>query len=341
MKKYWSLFGFSLLILVICWLWYQALFAYLAEHTYYFSIISSGQNRLIFLSALVCALVFPITYLIICSKVKLKNLVLWFVVWAWVFWLIHSNIKWNPIWFWNIITIFNTVLLVCLWLYLIIGFSALWSWIERKLVKFNQLRRQEIFLNFWIWLCSFIIIVQILLGIGILYWIVSWILFLWLWFLIRYERKQLWTWKEIIENILEDYKIWLTSEKLSLKSKSFWNSNKIWMIVLSLPIILSLAYLYMWIQNSFTPYSTAWDANHEYMYIPKILAENAWIYWWNTVANSMPGFWHQFLTFIFSLTWCTNWWFGLSPDNIAISMNNMSATFVLLFWIAIVFQIKL
>ena len=53
----------------------------------------------------------------------------------------------------------------------------------------------------------------------------------------------------------------------------------------------------------------------------------------------MPWFWHQFLTFIFSLTWCTNWWFGLSPDNIAISMNNISATLVLIFWIAIIFQI--
>ena len=95
----------------------------------------------------------------------------------------------------------------------------------------------------------------------------------------------------------------------------------------------------MWIQNAFTPYSTAWDANHEYMYIPKILAENAGIYRWNTVWSSMPWFWHQFLTFVFSLTWCTNWWFGLSSDNIAISMNNISATLVLLFWIAIIFQI--
>ena len=95
----------------------------------------------------------------------------------------------------------------------------------------------------------------------------------------------------------------------------------------------------MWIQNAFTPYSTAWDANHEYMYIPKILAENAGIYRWNTVWGSMPWFWHQFLTFVFSLTWCTNWWFGISSDNIAISMNNISATLVLLFWIAIIFQI--
>lgn len=103
--------------------------------------------------------------------------------------------------------------------------------------------------------------------------------------------------------------------------------------------VVSLSYVYIWIQNSFIPYSTAWDANHEYMYTPKILAENAGIYRWNTVWNTMPWLWHQFLTFIFSLTGCTNWWLWLSPDNVAVSMNFMSAIFVLIFWVAIVFQI--
>ena len=151
--------------------------------------------------------------------------------------------------------------------------------------------------------------------------------------MIRYEREQLWKWWEIIWGILEKFKAWLVSW--------WWNLNakKIWFIAMFIPILLSVAYLYMWIQNAFTPYSTAWDANHEYMYIPKILAENAGVYWWNTVASSMPWFWHQFLAFVFSLTGCTNWWFGLSPDNIAISMNNISATLVLIFWIAIIFQI--
>ena len=149
--------------------------------------------------------------------------------------------------------------------------------------------------------------------------------------MIRYERKQLSKWWEIIWDILDSYKKWIIS----------WGKiwEKIWFLFTLIPLVLSLAYLYIGIQNAFVPYSTAWDANHEYMYIPKILAENAWIYRWNTVANNMPWFWHQFLTFIFSLTGCTNWWFGLSSDNIAISMNNMSTTFVLIFWIAIVFQI--
>ena len=157
--------------------------------------------------------------------------------------------------------------------------------------------------------------------------------------MIWYEKAQLWKWCKIIEDILEDYKMWIISWEWNLNSKSFWSSKKIWLLVISLPILLSLAYLYMWIQNAFTPYSTAWDANHEYMYIPKILAENAGIYRWNVGANNMPWFWHQFLTFVFSLTWCTNWRFGLSADNIAISMNNMSATFVVIFGIAIIFQI--
>ena len=93
MKKYLSLIGITALILIIAWLWYQALFAYLAEHTYYFWMLSSGQNWWIFISALLCAIAFPILYLLICSKVKIKNLLISFVLWAWIFWLLHSCIK--------------------------------------------------------------------------------------------------------------------------------------------------------------------------------------------------------------------------------------------------------
>lgn len=36
----------------------------------------------------------------------------------------------------------------------------------------------------------------------------------------------------------------------------------------------SIMYYLYGFQLSFVPYSTAWDANHEYMYAPKVLAEN-------------------------------------------------------------------
>ena len=38
---------------------------------------------------------------------------------------------------------------------------------------------------------------------------------------------------------------------------------------------ISIIYYLYGFQLSFIPYSTAWDANHAYMYIPKVLAENA------------------------------------------------------------------
>lgn len=39
-------------------------------------------------------------------------------------------------------------------------------------------------------------------------------------------------------------------------------------------IAISIIYYFLGFQLSFIPYSTAWDANHDYMYIPKILAAN-------------------------------------------------------------------
>jgi hypothetical protein len=98
-------------------------------------------------------------------------------------------------------------------------------------------------------------------------------------------------------------------------------------------------YFYYGFQNSFIPYSTARDANHEYMYTPKIFAENAGIYRGNTVGAGMSGIWHMFITFFFSLTGMTNGRLGLAPDTIAVSMNFLSAVLVLLFGIALVYQI--
>ena len=40
-------------------------------------------------------------------------------------------------------------------------------------------------------------------------------------------------------------------------------------------LLLSFAYYLFNFSHSYIPYSTAWDANHEYMYTPKVIAENA------------------------------------------------------------------
>ena len=98
-------------------------------------------------------------------------------------------------------------------------------------------------------------------------------------------------------------------------------------------------YLCFGYQNSFIPYSTARDANHAYMFIPKVIAENGGVYRGNTILNSMPGMWHHFITFFFSLTQHTNGRLGISPDNMGVSMNFLSAILIIILSIGIVYQL--
>lgn len=76
------------------------------------------------------------------------------------------------------ITIINTLLLFALGAYTFTGFFALGSWIERKWIRFTQHRRQELLLTLGMGLILFLALVQILLGIGVLYGILSRILFI-------------------------------------------------------------------------------------------------------------------------------------------------------------------
>jgi hypothetical protein len=46
-------------------------------------------------------------------------------------------------------------------------------------------------------------------------------------------------------------------------------------------LAISIIYYLYGFQLSYIPYSTAWDANHEYMYVPKVLAENHGVLWGN------------------------------------------------------------
>ncbi|MDR0606946.1 MAG: hypothetical protein LBG52_01020 [Candidatus Peribacteria bacterium] len=112
------------------------------------------------------------------------------------------------------------------------------------------------------------------------------------------------------------------------------------LIVIGVLILISIVYWYYGFQNSFIPYSTAWDANHEYMYTPKMLAENNGVMRGNTVISTMPGMWHMLITFFFSLTGLTGGRLGLSSDTIAVSMNFLSGALTLLLGIGLVYQVS-
>ncbi|MCR5412637.1 MAG: hypothetical protein K6E76_06785 [Patescibacteria group bacterium] len=119
------------------------------------------------------------------------------------------------------------------------------------------------------------ILVQILLQLNLLYGWISVLLFVLLGVVIFFERSHLNTYEKTLSD--ECYTL-LNSPKTSSTIRFFFFS------------LLCVAFLYLLLgfQNSFIPYSTAWDANHEYMYIPKVLAENGGVLWGNTVAANVP-----------------------------------------------------
>ena len=79
--------------------------------------------------------------------------------------------------------------------------------------------------------------------------------------MIKYMKDDMIQYKTIITDIADEFR----GDNLKANRRKW-----VGIILLAISIIY---YLYGF-QLSFVPYSTAWDANHEYMYIPKVLAQN-------------------------------------------------------------------
>ena len=89
--------------------------------------------------------------------------------------------------------------------------------------------------------------------------VVIWILFLGLGYMYWRMKAEMLPYKTIISEVADEFR----GDKLK--------SNR-WKRIGVILLAISLIYYLYGFQLSFIPYSTAWDANHEYMYIPKVLA---------------------------------------------------------------------
>jgi predicted membrane channel-forming protein YqfA (hemolysin III family) len=107
---------------------------------------SSGTHWGIFLFGIVLALV-PLLYLRFGRKFKLKTFFYLFVGAAAVFGLIHSLFKGGTVGFGWFMVMFNTLFLFALGAYLFMGFFSLGSFLERKLLHFQQHRWQEMLIS--------------------------------------------------------------------------------------------------------------------------------------------------------------------------------------------------
>jgi hypothetical protein len=104
-------------------------------------------------------------------------------------------------------------------------------------------------------------------------------------------------------------------------------------------LMVSFWYLYNGFMLAFIPYSTAWDANHAYMFYPKMRAFNNGYFWDNQSMAIGPQLWYSFIAYWFSLAKPFGNFFGLAPDTYGIMMNFWSALMVLMFGVGLMAEV--
>ncbi len=307
-------------------IWIFIFTEYLRNHQYYNWMIHSSKNWWLIIWSIVSAII-PILYLIYKKNITLKWFIISILTWTLIFWIAHVKLKWATFSsIWLIKLLFNNIFIFLLWLYFLLWTLSFWDFVSKKLIKFKNEWISELFINFWIWLWILLIILRFFIQLDIFHSTLVWTIFLSLWAFIYLQKDSLKRYSKLIISKLEVFYI------TNFKKNPF-------LIATIILIIFSLMYYYFWFQLSFIPYSTAWDANHAYMYLPKIWSLNNWVFrhnwpwWWNV------WLWHAFIAFWFSFMKPLKWFFSLSPDNIAVSMNFLSWILVLLFTMWLLKQI--
>ncbi len=301
---------------------------FMANHTYYQWMLASWTNWKLFLATITTVLL-PLWYIFKKRTFSVKQFFVYILpMTIAIYTTLFVSIKDTIIW-WStgwIILMVNTLLIYFLGMYIILGLTAFGTRLSQKFIRFSQIRWQEMLLNFGIGLWVFLLIIYVLaMMTAFRPWLV-WILFLWLGYMIWFMRSSLTNYQTIITDMIQKRRSYDTKSILS------------WVGIVLLA--LSLMYYMYGFQMSIIPYSTAWDANHEYMYIPKVLAENHGVLRGNVWPAAMvSGLWHMFIAFFFALIQPIKSWFWIAPDTIAVAMNFLSGVFVLLFGIWLIREV--
>lgn len=304
--------------------WWEIFKEFMANHTYYNEMFASMNNRWLIIWAVVSAGI-PLLYLVKNKKFSLRKFTIYLFLWLLLFSFIHLIVNDSFISKWFLLYIINILILFVLWAYFLVWLLALWTWIS-KFIKYKWNWINELFLKFGIWLWAFLILVQTLVWLKLFYSVTAWIIFLWLGFLIWYVRS----------DMKENWNI--ISQALSSLRQDSPKLNR-WKWILIALVLFSIVYYLYWFQLSFIPYSTAWDANHAYMYWPKVILQNHWINWWAFWDfTSMQYLWYMFITFWFGI-WSVFSGGWLSPDTIAVAMNFLSWPMCLIIGIVLINEV--
>lgn len=102
-------------------------------------------------------------------------------------------------------------------------------------------------------------------------------------------------------------------------------------LAIFLLIVLFFWYVYNGFILAYIPYPTAWDANHAYMFFPKMFALHNGYYRNEPAMRYFWWIWLPYISYWFSLFSFSNGFLWISVDTIAIEMNFLSGIFVAFF----------
>lgn len=298
-----------LLFTLVVWA-YEAYGAYMMNHTYYYDMFSS-TNWWIIVWMIISALI-PLWLIYTRRLVKLSSVSLALSIGLLVSWFAHTSLKWWLGWgSGTFFFIFNTVFLTALigifisWVY-ILG-AKIYHMIIREPIR----QRHDLLLSLWFWIAVFSVFNYLLIFFHLFYPIVARAQLFLMIYLIRQWKEE----RSLANIIVNDCgKVLFTSS---------------WSRVFFSLLLISIVYFYLGFNLSFIPYSTAWDANHAYMYVPKVMANYHGMMF--DGISSWSNIWMAYIAYRFSLMKPLSPWFTLAPDTVAVVMNFLSGPFSLLF----------
>ncbi len=321
-------------LFLVTFAWVSITLWYLWTHKYYIEMLSNSTNLWVVIFWLVCALI-PSYFLFFTNKPSLRKSILW-VVWG-----LYVFLLWYLVQFWSsalsgigsIKLLINCTIMLSLLAWFVSIVTVLWWIINKKLLKIGTESLRDLVLNFWMWLVSFLLIIYFLALLNLLFPLVSRLLVM-AWALLIIRNK----------NDIHDYALLAKKSATTINNKirSFWSADffeKLGIVLICTVIVIWFWYLFNWYLLSYMPYSTAWDANHAYMFYPKMRALHNGVYRSEVQMAVTPHLWDMFITFWFSLFQWSWWILYIAPDTIALVMNFFSWVFVFLLWIVVVKEI--
>jgi hypothetical protein len=218
--------------------------------------------------------------------------------------------------------IINTAVLLAIASYFVVAMVTIGGYIYTRMARQTLTHWYDVLMSFGLGMVAFCLVNVVLIQIHAFYPIVAWIQFVTMGYIIY-----------ICSDIRIQCLVCLdTALAPFFVAKSSSESLVYWILA-----GLSIVYIYYAFNLGFIPYSTAWDANHAYMYYPKVWALNNGLFWSNGPGVS-PSLWMVYISYWFSLRQPMPKWF-LAPDTIAVFMNMLAGPFALLTGIGLVRQV--